>query len=104
MKSFEDSVSAWEAVGPGSQLDLIIADVVFPAGRTNGLSLVRYARQNHPRLPAIFMTGYKDVAELVTSEAHMLLMKPFELPELVEAAARILTCTPAGPPHQTSRQ
>ncbi len=86
--AFNNATTAWSAVGGDEALDLLISDVIFPIGQTNGLALLRTAKQHHPGVAVIVITGHEEAAAHARDEQDIsVLMKPFELADLVTAAA-----------------
>lgn len=78
------------AVLEKTPIDLLLTDVQLP-GERNGLALARWARQQRPDLPVIYMTGRPDsVQDLDPSGREALVAKPY-LPSEICAAARRLT-------------
>lgn len=83
-------------------LDVVITDMKLPG--LHGLELVRQLHAAKPRLPIILMTahGTTDTAiEATKSGAYDYLLKPFEMPELLElvercVASRRLMTDPVG--------
>src|SRR6266567_2422749 len=72
-----------------ASLDVVITDMRLPG--LSGLDLVRELHVAKPLLPIILMTahGTTDTAiEATKSGAYDYLLKPFELPELIELVAR----------------
>ena len=71
----------------GSQFDLMITDYAMP--KQSGTEVVRLARQTHPTLPAVIVTGYADAEAIGGRPTDVgLLMKPFTLAELSGAVHR----------------
>lgn len=71
--------------------DLLLSDVVMPDLR--GPELYRLAREVHPHLPALFISGYTDdiLAEIPMHQENVgYLAKPFTLKELESTLNRIL--------------
>jgi nitrogen regulation protein NR(I) len=71
------------------ELDLVITDMKLPG--LNGLDLVRQLHASKPRLPIILMTAHgttETAIEATKSGAYDYLLKPFEIPELLELAER----------------
>lgn len=65
------------------QIDLLITDVGLP--RMNGRQLAEIARQRHPDLPVLFLTGYAEVAQARTAllgPDMAIVGKPFSLDDL----------------------
>jgi signal transduction histidine kinase/ActR/RegA family two-component response regulator len=86
----------------GRPFDLLVTDLAMPA--MNGLQLLREARQRHPGLPGVLLTGlvgdgaaaHAALAEAVRGGPFELLRKPFDVSELV-ARAETLRQTDARP-------
>ncbi len=73
------------------ELDVVITDLKLPG--LDGLELVRQLVADKPRLPIILMTahGTTDTAiEATKSGAYDYLLKPFEIPELLELVERCI--------------
>lgn len=69
--------------------EVVLSDVRMPG--LDGLELVSRLHRSHPRLPAILMTahGTTDVAiEATKRGAYDYLLKPFDMPELLEAVEK----------------
>ena len=70
-----------------SPFDVLITDYAMP--RQSGTEVVRLARETHPELPAVIITGYADAEEIGGRPTDVgLLMKPFTLAELAGAVHR----------------
>jgi two-component system cell cycle sensor histidine kinase/response regulator CckA len=54
----EHGEAALELLAGGAQPDLLISDVVMPT--MDGPTMVRHARERHPDLPILFMSGYAE--------------------------------------------
>jgi two-component system cell cycle sensor histidine kinase/response regulator CckA len=84
---------ALEILGQGTQIDLLISDVVMPT--MDGPTLVRHAREQFPNLPILFMSGYAE--EQLRKSIHIdqvaFLPKPFSVKQLAEAARDALAGT-----------
>jgi DNA-binding response OmpR family regulator len=71
--------------GDGLSVDLLVTDLRMP--EMNGLELIREARKQRPRLPAILMTGYGDDSirwQSIELSSCSYLEKPFK-PERLAA-------------------
>lgn len=65
--------------------DLLLSDIVMPGG-ASGIELARLARERHPRLQIVLMTGYSE--QLVERPVdEIVLHKPFGPAELAAALA-----------------
>jgi len=74
--------------------DMVVSDVRMPG--MDGIELLRSARQNHPELPFLFVTGYPDVHDALAAGklgAVDYLAKPVDLDELVAAVRDMLGIT-----------
>jgi two-component system cell cycle sensor histidine kinase/response regulator CckA len=72
-------------------IDVIISDIIMPG--TDGISVVRAARDAFPRIQAILTSGYSDdllVSEFKGDPNVRFLAKPFTLAELTETACKML--------------
>src|SRR5215470_12118719 len=71
------------------ELEVVITDMKMPG--LSGLDLVRELHAAKPRLPIILMTAHgttETAIEATKSGAYDYLLKPFEIPELLELAER----------------
>jgi CheY-like chemotaxis protein len=75
----------------GESLDLIVSDVRMPV--CTGLQLLTTLRQAHWSTPVILMTAFGDEGIRACADAlgAVLFAKPFDLDDLLAAAARLLT-------------
>ncbi|HEV2211564.1 MAG TPA: sigma-54 dependent transcriptional regulator [Verrucomicrobiae bacterium] len=72
--------------------DLVLTDMKLPG--VSGLDLVRELHAAHPRLPLILMTAHgttETAIEATKSGAYDYLLKPFEMPELLQLVERAVT-------------
>ena len=78
----------------GQEFDLIVTDLAMPG--MNGLELLREAREHHPGMPALLVTGYAGDAEGANFAAAagagplLLLRKPVDLDELASRVSALL--------------
>ena len=73
----------------GERFDAVITDLKLPG--LNGLELIRELHSSRPRLPLILMTAYgttETAIEATKSGAYDYLVKPFQIPELLELIER----------------
>jgi len=72
-------------------IDLILTDVVMPG--MSGMELVDRARQHHPDIPVLYMSGYAPdlPADSTDSDTCDFLAKPFKTKQLVSCIQRLLT-------------
>lgn len=75
----------------GAPLDLIFTDIVLPGGQ-NGFELVKEARETHPGIRALFMTGHNrhQVIDQIRAVGGVLLNKPFRRKDMNEAIAKVM--------------
>lgn len=69
----------------GEQPQLIIVDVVLPGD--NGIQLARRIREEFPRQPILYMSGYPPEvirAQGLRDDADEFMPKPFTAPQLIE--------------------
>ena len=67
-------------------LDMLIVDIYMPD--EDGISLLKYVHKEHPRLPAILITGYagtNTVMDAIRLNVHEYLCKPFTVQQLLAA-------------------
>jgi two-component system, cell cycle sensor histidine kinase and response regulator CckA len=85
-----EALRVW--AGRGGQVDLLLTDMVMPAGM-NGTQLASELRKQRADLPVVFMSGYSpEVAgrELPESERGHLVQKPASPRAILEAVQRAL--------------
>jgi signal transduction histidine kinase/ActR/RegA family two-component response regulator len=91
--STEDAPSALEILRTESSIQVLVTDIVLRGG-INGLELSKLARQGHPKLGVVFISGFADPAALDKSgfrQPPHFLQKPFRAHELGHAIQRELT-------------
>lgn len=70
-------------------IDLVVTDLNMP-GR-NGLEVAHHAREHHPNVPVLFMSGCPDLLlEAGPPEPFGFLAKPFRIKALTEAVDGLL--------------
>ena len=81
-----DGEQALEILAQGQKIDLMISDVVMP--NMDGPTTVARARQTHPDLPVLFMSGYAEeqLRKSIDIANVAFLPKPFSVSQLSEAA------------------
>ena len=95
----EDGVKALEALAEESY-DLIIADIVMP--ELDGISLALKVAKEQPELPILLMTGYaaeRERAHNLDALIRDVIVKPFTLKDICEAARRVLAQDTIGTTH-----
>ncbi|HEX7876804.1 MAG TPA: response regulator [Sphingobium sp.] len=90
-----DGEQGLEVLAGDEQIDLLISDVVMP--NMDGPSMVARARQSHPDLPVLFMSGYAEeqLRKSIDIANVVFLPKPFSVSQLAEAARDALAMRPA---------
>lgn len=83
-----DGEEALALLREGNRIDLILTDVRMP--RLDGFALARAAREMHPHIPLIFMTGYTGSNMRPEFSNAEMLDKPFTPEHLLEAVKRTL--------------
>src|SRR5687768_9709622 len=74
---------------PRVVVDLLIVDLMLPDMR--GVEVARQARQRHPGLPLIFISGYPDAPAIPPEfDGAPFLQKPYERLELAAVLSRLL--------------
>ena len=82
-----DAATALSVLASGSQVDLVLSDVVLPGG-VSGPEFAERARAANPSLKVIFMSGYASEAAKhngFPAPDTVLLNKPFKKGELAKA-------------------
>ena len=78
-------------------IDLLVSDAVMPG--MAGLELARQLRLERPELPILFVSGWAGEAfdrEWAAAPAVDLMLKPFEVADLLERVQALLAARPAG--------
>ncbi|HUI35480.1 MAG TPA: PAS domain S-box protein [Stellaceae bacterium] len=83
-------------------IDLLIADLAMPG--MSGSELAQAARQNHPDLRTLFVSGFADLVAHEEGVVGLLLQKPFRAEELNAKVAAVLGQTPPRPRRAPARQ
>src|SRR5215471_5972967 len=76
----------------GDAFDVVITDMKLPG--TSGLELVREVHGAQPRLPIILITAHgttETAIEATKAGAYDYLLKPFEIPELIDLLDKAVT-------------
>jgi two-component system, cell cycle sensor histidine kinase and response regulator CckA len=82
----------------GSQIDLVVSDVVMP--EMDGPTLLKEMRRKNPDLKMIFVSGYaeeafqKNLPSDVDGGQYQFLAKPFTLKQLVATVKETMTAQP----------
>src|SRR5690606_34137864 len=94
-----DGEAGAKLVAGAPRVDLLLTDVGLPG--LNGRQLADMARESHPGLKVLFMTGY---AENVVDGSEFqgdgleVILKPFSLGELIKRIRKILRSVPPAQP------
>jgi DNA-binding NtrC family response regulator len=83
-----DATRALQVLATDS-FDVVVADEALPGRR--GVDFLADVRDRHPRVRRVLMTADEELARAARGVCHHVLLKPFELEELLEA----LDATPA---------
>ena len=84
-------------VARSGDIDLLVSDAVMPG--MAGLELARQLRLERPELPILFVSGWAGEAfdrEWAAAPAVDLMLKPFEVADLLERVRALLAARPAG--------
>ncbi|SCW53807.1 multi-sensor hybrid histidine kinase [Sphingobium faniae] len=89
-----DGEQGLEVLAGDESVDLLISDVVMP--NMDGPSMVARARQTHPDLPVLFMSGYAEeqLRKSIDIANVAFLPKPFSVSQLAEAARDAMALRP----------
>jgi CheY-like chemotaxis protein len=88
MLAAENGPAALRLLARNGPVDLLVVDMAMPG--MNGVELIRRAREQHPGLKAMLVTGYADVAAFSPAENDLVLQKPYRLERLAETVAEAL--------------
>ena len=77
--------SALKTLDTDLQIDLLLTNILMPAGEPHGLALARMARLKRRDLVVIFMTRHPDLREHVHGDT--VLMKPVDAGLVIDAIA-----------------
>ena len=85
-----DAPTALARLAAGATPDLLVSDVVLPAGM-DGFALARKAREYRPALAVLMVSGFpRESLDDPDAQRYRLLAKPFTLDQLTEAVADAL--------------
>lgn len=96
--AFSSGLEAWDALGRGQRVDLLVADIHFPGGQPDGSALARHGRQHHRGMLTIFVTGFPDLIGEIPTDLGPVLLKPVDAPALVSAVRAALPGRSGGEP------
>jgi DNA-binding NtrC family response regulator len=74
------------------QFELILLDIKMP--NVNGFEVLKYIKQNHPKLKVIMLTGFADLKNAIESKklgAEDFVSKPYDLVDLITTIERVLS-------------
>lgn len=86
----EDGAVAAEYLA-GEQFDMLLTDIKMPV--MDGITLALKAKDTHPDMPVLLMTGYADESQRAQNLSALiegLLQKPFNKDQLMKAVADTL--------------
>lgn len=88
--AFSSPAEAVEQARSGTPFDIVLTDVVMPG--MNGVEMVEKIREIRPDLKAVFMSGYPDRLQRLSSRipAGSLVSKPFSPTTLLAAIRNAL--------------
>jgi len=69
--------------------DLLVTDIVMPAGEVNGMAMARMARMKRPAIKILYVTGY-NLQEAEREALGPILRKPVSEIELLSAVHRLI--------------
>jgi PAS domain S-box-containing protein len=84
----ENGLAALDVLKGTERVDLLMVDMAMPG--MNGVEVIRRARERHPELRALLVTGYADVAAFSPAEGDLVLQKPYRLERLAASVAEAL--------------
>ena len=85
---FTDALEAWDALPAARLTEVLITDVQFPPGKSNGLALARMARANRPGIQVIF-TALPEFAKDCEDDGVFLPL-PVSVPQVVKTVELLL--------------
>jgi DNA-binding NtrC family response regulator len=91
VRAYDSANKAWDAAGDPLDLDLLVTDLFFPSGQTNGLALSHNAISHHKSAAVLFITADANAAEYARDAGHPVLLKPFTILTFVQKVQDVLT-------------
>jgi DNA-binding response OmpR family regulator len=85
-----DGMKAWVYLTGSTPPDLLVTCIDIGPGTPPGTALGMHARSRQPRIPVIYTPSRIDLAEYADPEHGAVLVKPFAIQDLVEAARHLL--------------
>jgi PAS domain S-box-containing protein len=92
----ENGLAALDILKGTERVDLLLVDMAMPG--MNGVEVIRRARERHPGLRALLVTGYADIAAFSPAEGDPVLQKPYRLAQLADSVAEALRRERSKPP------
>jgi DNA-binding NtrC family response regulator len=84
-----DGMSALDTLDTDVGIDLLLTDLIMPAGQPHGLALANMARQRRPDLAVILMTGHPELRDEVNG--YKILLKPVRAATILDEIAASLS-------------
>jgi CheY-like chemotaxis protein len=84
----ENGLAALDVLAGPERVDLLLVDMAMPG--MNGVEVIRRARERHPGLRALLVTGYADITAFSPAEGDLILQKPYRLARLADSVAEAL--------------
>jgi PAS domain S-box-containing protein len=92
----ESGLAALDVLKGTEPVDLLLVDMAMPG--MNGVEVIRRARERHPGLRALLVSGYADIAAFSPAEGDLVLQKPYRLVQLADSVAEALRRERPKPP------
>jgi DNA-binding NtrC family response regulator len=85
---FADPLAAWDALEAARLTEVLVTNIQFPAGRSNGVALALMARAKRPEIRVLFIAPPEFAKD--TEGLGEFLPLPVSVTEAVEAITRLL--------------
>jgi CheY-like chemotaxis protein len=92
----ENGLAALDVLKGTERVDLLLVDMAMPG--MNGVEVICRARERHPGLRALLVSGYADIAAFSPGESDLVLRKPYRLAQLADSVAEALRRERSKPP------
>ena len=92
----ENGLAALDVLKGTERVDLLLVDMAMPG--MNGVEVIRRARERHPGLRALLVSGYPNIAAFSPAEGDLVLQKPYRLAQLADSVAEALRRERPKPP------
>ena len=92
----ESGLAALDVLKGTEPVDLLLVDMAMPG--MNGVEVIRRARERHPGLRALLVSGYADIAAFSPAEGDLVLQKPYRSVQLADSVAEALRRERPKPP------